>query len=309
MGYTWRLMQEVSKRFIHETVDSLSESLLISRNAVTRIDKEILSRSLPPPQLNDLEGILVDEKYLGTSKGFVTLVLNARTGEPISMTQGRNKESLDEFIKQLDEHQKFSIEFAGIDRSNSYKASINANMPHTRICFDPFHLVSNINGVIDQIRRQELKGAPESLKQRLTGMRYILLKAPQKLNENGKERLDTLLRFNTKLNKAYILKEDFRAIFTQDSINSFTLALITWIKMAVSSNIAPMVRFAKSISSSFNEIVNSKRYRITSALIESANAGIKRIQSKACGLLNSEYLFLKMRQIFHSRQLRVSQQK
>ncbi len=51
------------------------------------------------------------------------------------------------------------------------------------------------------------------------------------------------------------------------------------------------------INEKFNEIINGIRYRINSARIESANAAIKRIQSKACGLFDMECLFLKMRQV------------
>ncbi|MBQ9095155.1 MAG: transposase, partial [Akkermansia sp.] len=49
------------------------------------------------------------------------------------------------------------------------------------------------------------------------------------------------------------------------------------------------------------EIINGIRYKINSAKIESANAMIKRIQSKACGIFDVEYLFLKLRQIYYIR--------
>jgi len=36
---------------------------------------------LPEPRLDGIEGILIDEKHLGASRGFITLVLNAGSGE------------------------------------------------------------------------------------------------------------------------------------------------------------------------------------------------------------------------------------
>ncbi len=56
--------------------------------------------------------------------------------------------------------------------------------------------------------------------------------------------------------------------------------------------------FAKVIRDKFNEVVNGVRCLIDSARLESANAAIKRIQAKACGLADAEYLFLKLRQIY-----------
>ena len=54
---------------------------------------------------------------------------------------------------------------------------------------------------------------PEALRRRLVGMRYILLRANEKLDQSSEERLNTLLLFNRTLNKTYILKEQFRSIF------------------------------------------------------------------------------------------------
>jgi len=42
----------------------------------------------------------------------------------------------------------------------------------------------------------------------------------------------------------------------------------------------------------FNEIINGVRYGINSARIESAHAGVNRIQSKFCGLLDTDDLFM-----------------
>lgn len=67
------------------------------------------------------------------------------------------------------------------------------------------------------------------------------------------------------------------------------------------SKVSQLKRFARGISEKFNGIINGIRYKINSARIESANAAIKRIQAKACGLFDMEYLFLKMRQVHFMR--------
>ena len=47
------------------------------------------------------------------------------------------------------------------------------------------------------------------------------------------------------------------------------------------SKVSQLKRFARGISQKFNEIINWIHCRLHSARIESANAAIKRIQSKA----------------------------
>ena len=128
------------------------------------------------------------------------------------MVRGRDSRCPDDFFNRFEPEQKEKIKFLGIDRSNVYKAAALRHMPHIKVCYDAYHLVSNMNQVLDKIRR-----------------------------------------------------------------------------------------FARKISEQFNEVINGIRYHINSARIESANASIKRIQAKACGLFDVRYLFLKLRQIYFLR--------
>ena len=68
--------------------------------------------------------------------------------------------------------------------------------------------------------------------------------------------------------------------------------------MCMKSKIKILRRFVRKISEQFNEVINGIRYHINSARIESANASIKRIQAKACGLFDVRYLFLMLRQVY-----------
>ena len=209
--------------------------------------------------------------------------------------------ALDAFFTSLTEEQKQAIRYVGIDRANAYKAAALTHLPHVEICYDAYHLVSNMNEVVDKIRRKEMAHPPEALRRRLVGMRYILLRANEKLDQSSEERLNTLLLFNRTLNKAYILKEQFRSIFQCDNEYSAVLSLISWIKMSVASGIPLLKRFAVGIADKFNGIMNGIRYGINSARIESANAAIKRIMSRSCGLGDVTYLFNKLRQSFFLR--------
>ena len=301
MGFTRRMMEQISRRHLHEPAQTIADFYAISIASVLRIDKWVLSTTLPPPRRDELDAILIDEKYLGPSHGFVTMVLHAHSGEPIYMSQGKDGKALDAFFTSLTEEQKQAIRYVGIDRANAYKAAALTHLPHVEICYDAYHLVSNMNEVVDKIRRKEMAHPPEALRRRLVGMRYILLRANEKLDQSSEERLNTLLLFNRTLNKAYILKEQFRSIFRCNNEYNALLSLISWVKMSVASGIPLLKRFAIGIADKFNGIMNGIRYGVNSARIESANATIKRIMSRSCGLGDSHYLFDKLRQAFFLR--------
>lgn len=301
MGFTWRFMQEISDLFVHVPARWLAKVFDTSPATVRRIDKEILARELPAPRLEGIEGILVDEKYLGPSFGFVTLVLNARTGEPLYMAAGKDAGALEGFFKKLSREQKEGIRFLGIDRANAYRAAALKHLPNVQVCYDAYHLVSNMNEVVDKVRRKEMAHPTEAMRRLLSGKRYHLLRALENLDDDGRRELRELLAFNADLNTVYVLKEQFRTIFQQPNENAALLQLMHWVRMSVASGIELLEKFARGISAKTNEVINGIRYHINSARIESANAGIKRIQAKCCGLFNIDYLFLKMRQIFFLR--------
>ena len=300
-GYTWRLMRLLSRFLVHTSARFLEEEYSICYTSILRIDKEVLENDIPKPRLKDVQGVLIDEKFLGASQGFVTVCLNAATGEPLEMVRGKDSHCLDNFFNRFDAKEKSKIKYLGIDRSNAYKAAAIRHLPHIKVCYDAYHLVSNMNQVLDKIRRFTMKHPSYTLEQFMKGKRYVLLKGRENISQDARATLRELSALNRDLYIGYLLKEQFRQVFQTKEVNTATLRLILWIKMCMRSNVRILNNFARKISEQFNEVINGIRYKINSARIESANAAIKRIQAKACGLFDVRYLFLKLRQVYFLR--------
>ena len=301
MGYTLRYMKEVSDIYLYMPSSVVADKMCTSVSSVQRIDKDVLKRELPEPCLDHVEGMLADEKYFG-KKGFATLVLNARTSEPLHLAPGKDEAALDSFFERLSDEQLDSIKCIGIDRGNAYRASALSNKPDIAICYDPFHLVSNMLDVVDKVRRQEMaiaKKEKDAEKQEyLAGTRYLLLNNPENLKEDGAQRLKQLMEVNQNLHTVYTLKEQFRAIFQDKEGDAPMWSLVEWIRMAAASGIEAVVKFAKGIAARANDIWNAFRFKMNSGRIESANAALERIVRKACGLFDFPYILLKLRQQF-----------
>ena len=296
-GYTWRLMRLLSRFLVHTSARFLEEEYSISYTSILRIDKEVLENDIPKPKLENVQGVLIDEKFLGASQGFVTVCLNAATGEPLEMVRGKDSHCLDNFFNRFDAKEKSKIKYLGIDRSNAYKAAAIRHLPHIKVCYDAYHLVSNMNQVLDKIRRFTMRHPSYTLEQFMKGKRYVLLRGRENISQDARATLRELSALNRDLYIGYLLKEQFRQVFQTKEVNTATLRLILWIKMCMRSNVRILNNFARKISEQFNEVINGIRYKINSARIESANAAIKRTQAKACGLFDVRYLFLKLRQI------------
>ncbi|WP_211642758.1 transposase, partial [Porphyromonas levii] len=77
------------------------------------------------------------------------------------------------------------------------------------------------NDTLDKVRRELVaKEEDEGKKKLIKGTRYLLLANREKMiDEKGRTKLQEALAINEPLSQAYYLKEDFREIYNQPTIN------------------------------------------------------------------------------------------
>ncbi len=77
---TERLKQHVSHLCRYMPCNKIPEFISISHHTARRWDKEILMKTLPAPDLDNIRALLIDEKSIGKGHHYLTVVLNADTG-------------------------------------------------------------------------------------------------------------------------------------------------------------------------------------------------------------------------------------
>jgi transposase len=78
---------------------------------------------------------------------------------------------------------------------------------NAQILFDRFHIVKHLPEAVDAARRELWRQLTAKQRVNFKGTRWLLLKNPWNLNDHQKERLSTLVRWNTPLVRAWYLKE------------------------------------------------------------------------------------------------------
>jgi transposase len=293
---TWRLMRFVSLLARYVPLDAMSALIEVPAATAWRYDRDVLEADLPEPDLDGIEAILVDEKAVRRGHNYVTLVLNAETGELLHMTEGKKKASLEAFFDKLNDTQKSSIKAVCIDRNGAYAAAIQEHLPDADIVYDKFHLISNLGKAVDEVRRTEYREASAEMKNVIKGQRFNLLRHPENLAPSGELALRGLLEINEKINIAYLLKDQFRFVWDYQKAGWARRYLKQWISWARESGVATMERFANGIERDIERIVAWCRHRITNGRIEGFNSTISRLIFKARGIRSLDYLFLKLRQ-------------
>ena len=292
---TYRFMRQISSWASVATADDVAAMFEISPSSVRRYDKIILRETTPEPDLDNLKCLLIDEKSPGKKRPFVTVIINGETGELLHMAEGKKRESVESFYEKLTDEQKAGIRVVGMDRSGAYQAATEAYLPNAEIVYDRFHLVMNVNQAVDEVRRSQWREAAREDKTVIKGKRYLMLKNPDKLDQDGRESLDELLNANVKLSTAYVLKEQFRSLFHYQKIGWAKRALKGWCEMAASSGLPPFKRLAKTFGAQADRVCGFVKHRLTSGRIEGFNNLMSRLIHRACGIKDMGYLELRLR--------------
>jgi transposase len=267
----------------------------IDPSTAWRIDDRHLQRSLPEPNLDGLTHLMVDEKSVRHHHGYVTFVLNARTGEPLHCAEGKRRESLASFFQKLTPAQRASIQAVCMDRSGHFRDVVREFVPHADIVFDKFHIIANYNTTIDAVRRNAWHAAAKQDKSFIKGQRYNLFARKGTLKPERQLELDALLAANAPLSEVYVLGDQLRTVWQQPDVEQATAALDDWIAMAAKSTVEPIRAFAASMRRSAAEIVAYAKHRITNGKMEGFNNLVSRLIHRANGIRSVLYLFRRAR--------------
>jgi transposase len=258
--------------------------------------KQHLRRHYASPSLKGVRQIAIDEISIGRGHRYLTLVLDLETGAVLFVGDGKGADSLLPFWRRL-RPSKAKIEAVAIDMSAAYISAVWDNLPNAAIVFDRFHIVKLMNDKLTQLRRDLYRQAVDDLgKRALKGIRWLLLKHPDNLDdERGeRERLREALELNESLAIGYYLKEDLRQIWEQNSKSQAERFLRDWIARARSAGIRALSEMATTLERHAWGITSWYDYPISTGPLEGTNNKIKTMQRQHYGLRDEEFRRLKI---------------
>jgi transposase len=97
---------------------------------------------------------------------------------------------------------------------------------------------------VNTVRKEEAAELKKTQPDLLTDTRYIFLKNPENLTDRQRVRLSFLERLNLKINRAYLLKELFKQVWTYRGKGWAKRFLDRWFWWATHSRLKPMRKFA-----------------------------------------------------------------
>jgi transposase len=189
------------------------------------------------------------------------------------------------------------VKAVAMDMSPAYISAVLDHLPKATIVFDHFHVVKLFNDKLSDLRRELYRETKGSLQKAvLKGTRWLLLKNPENLDpdKKEKERLAEALKLNEPLACAYYLKEDLRQIWLQPSKEIAERVCTDWIKRAQATGIKMLKKFADTLAVYKSGILAYYDYRISSGPLEGTNNKIKTMKRMAYGFRDMEFFKLKI---------------
>ena len=316
------------------TLKAVSLEFGVHPAIVKDIDKQRLERMFPTKRPEHYARyIAIDEFLLHRGHHYATVVLDLGTGEVIWCSEGKRKQQVKDFIDDMGKEWMSHVVAVSMDMNNQYASAFAEWAPHVKIVYDLFHIVKLYNdSVITTLRRRkqnELYDKGDMKGYRLfKNMRFILLSSQETLTERDqqartnnqflydqyltkglelppgkrlqqgrrKERLDRLLAENADLSVAYILLEQLKLAFEETNLFSLEFGMHQWLRLARQSGVQEVLKFANTIESRMEGIVNHAEHPIDSGKLEGTNNLIKTIRRQAYGFRDTEYFFLKIKE-------------
>jgi transposase len=280
----------------HMTIQDVAQHYGVSWDVVKNIQKRYLKRKFSCPPLKGLRRIAIDEIYVGKKRKFLTIVLDLETGAVVFVGEGKGAAALEPFWERLKSASK-RIEAVAIDMSQAYIQAVATNLPKAVLVFDHFHVIKLFNEKLTELRRELYRELTDLLqKEVLKGVRWLLLKNPENLDEkrNERQRLEEALRLNQPLACAYYLKEDLRQIWNQPSKAIAQAVLEDWVRRADASGVGMLKKFAKTLASYRSGILAYYDHPISTGPLEATNNKIKTLQRQAYGFRDPAFFTLKI---------------
>lgn len=163
-GFTKNMEDSAVWLSLYMSKKAVSEYLRVKWETVgSIIGRTVKELSKGIIRFDDLVNIGIDETSYKKGHKYLTVVVNHATNTVVWVGVGFGKTVLESFFELLNEKQKSGIKAVSGDGAGWIKDTVEANCPNAVFCIDPFHVVSWVTDILDQIRKEIWNDARKKL--------------------------------------------------------------------------------------------------------------------------------------------------
>jgi transposase len=279
----------------HATVSVLAVLLRIAWRSVSDIlTRVVADRAGQIDRLAGLRRIGIDEISYRKGQRYLLVVVDHDSGRLVWAGKDRTAATLRRFFDELGAERAAALTHVSADGAEWIHTVVAERAPQAVLCLDAFHVVAWASKALDEVRRTlaaslRRTGRAEQAAS-IKHTRWALLKNPESLSADQRTTLAAVQATNGPLYRAYLLKEQLRAIFQTRDLTAATTLLAGWLAWAQRSRLTPFAKLAKTIKKYRQLILNAVQHGLSNARSEATNTHLRLLTRRAYGYHSPESL-------------------
>lgn len=250
-------------------------------------------------QRDEMTGVRVigiDETSVKKGHNYVTVVHDLEAKRLLFITAGRDHETVTAFKQDLIAHGGVvdDIKHVCMDMSAAYAKGVTEALPQAQISYDRFHVIALANAAMDEVRREEMRSTPKTVKaavgddrKAVKSMMWAMRKNPSGWTDTQFNTMHWLQRSTLKSARAWRLKQALRLVY-QDAVAANSAvnaeqALQGWISWARRSRLEPFKRLAITLKERLPGVVRGMLDGRSNAYVEAMNGMLQQTKTAARG--------------------------
>jgi transposase len=155
--------------------------------------------------------------------------------------------SFDRCCKTLDKGKRWNIQTVSMDMWELYILSTKKYVkdPDSKIVFDKFHMIRQMNEVLDDVRKHENDKMRKNGNDILAGTKYLWLYSAENLPDKQRKRFYALQTMTMKRVRSYSMNEDLREMWNCNKVDETVSFRKKWYFWAARSRLEPIIKKVK----------------------------------------------------------------
>jgi transposase len=235
-----------------------------------------------------------DEIYLGIDEHsfrhqeLVHTVTEVKQRKLVAILRDDRIATLKKFLAKIP---RDKVKEVCIDMKEGLRKAAEAVFPSAKVVVDPFHVIADSNRRMDEARRIE---QDVHRRRQVQIPKKIFLVGREKLTEQKRQKVDTLLEKYPTLKGFYWAKEKIRELYRQPTRGEATRLLENIIFNLKSADDGELIRWGNTLKRWREPILNHFDNNTTNGFTEGCNTKIKMLKRISYGLRNVEVYWRKM---------------
>jgi transposase len=244
--------------------------------SVATIVKRAVQYGLKHRKRPPVHAIGIDEVSRRKGQVYLTVVYDLERRVLLWVGDDRTEEAVRPFFTQeMGKRRCQTLPVVCMDMWAAYAKLVRNHAVNAQILFDRFHIVKHLNETVDAVRRELWRQLTTKQRVGFKGTRWLLLKNPWNLSNGQKERLSTLVRWNSPLVRAWYLKESFQLFWSYKQPWRAQQHLLKWMNSAMRSRLEPLQKFVGMLRSHLDGVLAWTKTRLSNGAVEGMNNKIK----------------------------------